>query len=85
MGFLDRFLGRSDEPREDVTEAEHERHVEQSRNPGEAPTLKPDTSEASADEVEQSREEPRGEEELLETQGRDDQGMRDTRLPPRPY
>ena len=86
MGFLDWLKGRGDddlESRPGQAEAEHERHVEQSQQPGSAPTVPPDDTDQTADEVEESRTEPRGEEQLLETKGRDDQELRDGRLPPR--
>jgi hypothetical protein len=81
MGFLDWLKGRDDEP--DSRPTEHERHVEQSQRPGSAPTVPPDDTDQTADEVEESRTEPRGEEQLLEKKGRDDQELRDGRLPPR--
>lgn len=85
MGFLDRFRGqRADEPDERTGRAEHERHVEQSQQPGSAPAVPPDDTDQTADEVEEARTEPRGEEQLLETKRRDDQELRDSRMPPRP-
>ena len=89
MGWLDRLLGRRDENeglhRAEATPAEHERHLEQSANPGTAPVVPPDDSAGSADEVEERRREPEGEERLEETRGRDDQEGRLTREPPRSY
>jgi hypothetical protein len=84
MGFLDWFRGeRAAEPAQAVGTSEHERHVEQSQHPGTAPTVPPDNTDQTADEVEEARTEPRGEEQLLETKGRDDQELRDSRIPPR--
>ena len=85
MGFLDWFKGQRSPPesRQPVDRAEHERHVEQSQQPGSAPTVPPDDTDQTADEVEEARTEARGEEQFLETKGRDDQELRDSRLPPR--
>ncbi|MGI8607565.1 MAG: hypothetical protein ACR2L0_10545 [Gaiellaceae bacterium] len=84
MGFLDWFRGQSaDEPNERAGGREHERHVEQSEHPGSAPTVPPDHTDQTADEVEAARTESRGEEQLLEAKGRDDQELRDSRIPPR--
>lgn len=100
MGWLDRLLGREakDPGRTDVTPAEHERHLEQSANPGSAPAVPPDkpvgdeTSTAptveetrSASEVQQAQEEARNAEATDETRLRDDQEGRFTREPPRSY
>ena len=89
MGWLDRLLGRKDEEKglhhEEATTAEHERYLEQSANPGSAPVVAPDTAEESADEVEERRREPEGEEKLEETRGRDDQEGRFTREPPQSF
>ena len=88
MGWLDRLFGRSGvEPglhEGEATPAEHERHLEQSANPGSAPVVPPDVEDESAD-VEQRRQESEGEEKLEETKGRDDQEGRFTREPPRSY
>lgn len=56
MNWLDKLLGR-DKPREDeVSPEEHQRHVEQSANPGTAPVVAPDTTdEESVDEVGEPR------------------------------
>jgi len=89
MGWLDKLLGR--EPKDEglhhdeATEAEHDRHLEQSANPGTAPVVAPDAGESSADEVETRRREPEGEEKLEETRGRDDQEGRFTREPPQSH
>jgi hypothetical protein len=91
MGWFDKLLGRetADETeglhQDEATPDEHERHLEQSANPGTAPVVPPDRPEASAAEDEVEREEPKGEEKLEETRGRDDQEGRLTREPPRPY
>lgn len=90
MSWLDKLLGREGkhvgQHDEEATAAEHERHLEQSANPGSAPVVPPDVSaEQTADEVEESREEPEGEERLEETRGRDDQEGRFTREPPRSF
>jgi hypothetical protein len=84
MGFLDLFRGRNaEEPKQRTGFGEHERHVEQSQHPGSGPTVPPDDTDQTADEVEEARTEPRGEEQLLEKKGRDDQELRDSRIPPR--
>lgn len=84
MGFLNWLRGQTaDEADEHTSPAEHERHVEQSQHAGSAPTVPPDDTEQTAEEVEEARTESRGEERLLETKGRDDQELRDGRLPPR--
>jgi hypothetical protein len=89
MGWLAGLLGRKDEPEglhhEEATPAEHERHLEQSANPGSAPVVPPDESTDSADEVEERRQEPEGEERLEATRGRDDPDGRLTREPPGSY
>lgn len=87
MGWLDKLLGRDTEAqtKTEAAPAEHARHLEQSANPGTAPVVPPDTSEVSAEEVEEERQEPRGEEKLDETKFRDDQEGRFTREPPRSY
>ena len=89
MGWLDKLLGREEhvgQHDDEATQAEHERHLEQSANPGSAPVVPPDVSEdESADELEEEREEPRGEEKLEETRGRDDQEGRFTREPPQSF
>ncbi len=86
MTWLDKLLGRSSDTQgphqEEATPDEHERHLEQSANPGSAPVVPPDTDEESADELEHRREEPEGEEKLEEARGRDDQEGRFTRKPP---
>jgi hypothetical protein len=89
MGWLDRLLGRKDESKglhdDEATAAEHERHLEQSADPGSAPVVPPDPGEGSADEVEERQQEPEGEEKLEETRGRDDQEGRFTREPPQSF
>jgi hypothetical protein len=89
MGLLDRLLGRKREPKglheDEATSEEHERHLEQSANPGIASVVPPDPGEGSADEVEERRREPEGEEKLEETRGRDDQEGRFTREPPQSF
>jgi hypothetical protein len=88
MGWFSKLFGREEEEglhTGEATEAEHQRHLEQSANPGSAPVVPPDTTEASADEVEEQRREPVGDEKLEETKGRDDQEGRLTREPPRSY
>ena len=89
MGWLDKLLGREKHVGlhdNEVNEADHERHLEQSANPGSAPVVPPDSSkEESADEVEEERQDARGEEKLEETRGRDDQEGRFTREPPRSF
>ncbi len=84
MGFLDWFRGqRPTEAEQPADRADHQRHVEQSRHPGAAPTVPPDDTDQTADEVEEARTGARGEEKLLEAKGRDDQELRDSRIPPR--
>ena len=77
MGFLDKLLGRRSEPEPlhagEATLEEHERHVEQSRDPGSAPVVPPDESVHSADELTEAREEGRGDERAEETRLGDDQ------------
>jgi hypothetical protein len=89
MGWLDKLFGREKHVGQhdnEVSETDHERHLEQSANPGSAPVVPPDVSEeASADEVEEERQDARGEEKLEETRGRDDQEGRFTREPPRSF
>jgi hypothetical protein len=88
MSWLDKLLGRGEKvrkPNDDITPEEHERHLEQSANPGSASVVPPDAAQTSADELEQSREEPTGEEKLEETRHRDDQEGRFTREPPRSH
>jgi hypothetical protein len=84
MGFLDWFRGqKAAEPEQPAGWSDHERHIEQSQYPGAAPTVPPDDTDQTADEVEKARTEARGEEQLLEAKGRDDQELRDSRIPPR--
>lgn len=89
MGWLDKLLGRKDDTEglhhDEATSAEHERHLEQSANPGSAPVVPPDTSDESAAETEERRREPESEERLEETRGRDDQEGRFTREPPQSF
>jgi hypothetical protein len=56
MSWWDRLLGREKHEENEVTPEEHQRHVEQSANPGTAPVVPPDTTDA--DSVEEA-EEPR--------------------------
>lgn len=72
MGWLDKLLGRRSREEIEVAPEEHQRHVEQSANPGTAPVVAPDTGQDSADELEESRQEPRGEERVEEARLRDD-------------
>jgi hypothetical protein len=72
MGWLDKLLGREKRAEDEVTPEEHHRHVEQSANPGTAPVVRPDTSEESADELEEARQEPRGDERVEEARLQDD-------------
>src|SRR5215216_1861190 len=71
MGFLDKLLGRNREPTPlhegEATPDEHERHLEQSANPGTAPVVAPDESLHSPDELDKAREEGRGDERAEET------------------
>jgi hypothetical protein len=85
MGFLDWFRGQKAGPEEQSSAgwSDHERHSEQSQHPGTAPAVPPDDTDQTADEVEKARTEARGEEQLLEAKGRDDQELRDSRIPPR--
>lgn len=89
MGWLDKLLGREEHAGKhdnEVSQAEHERHLEQSASPGSAPVVPPDLSKEDPDEaVDEEREEARGEEKLEETRGRDDQEGRFTREPPASY
>jgi len=78
MGFLDWFRGERA-----AGTSDRKRHVEQSQHPGTVPTVPPDDTDETADELEEARTEPRGEGRLLETKGRDDQELRDSRIPPR--
>jgi hypothetical protein len=84
MGFLDWLRGKSDDaPEQPAGGAKYERQVEHSQSHGPAPTVPPDDTDQTADEVDEARTERRGEERLLETKGRDDQELRDSRIPPR--
>lgn len=89
MGWLDKILGREKHVEglheNEATEEEHERHLEQSANPGSAPPVAPDPGHGSADEVEEAREEPRNAEKTDETRLRDDQEDPLTRESPQSY
>lgn len=89
MGLLDKLFGRGSDVEglheNEATAEEHERHLEQSANPGTAPVVPPDETAASADELEETREEATNAEKTDETRLRDDQEGRLTREPPRSY
>ena len=75
MGLMQWFRRPKDgQPKRTPGRAQHEPHVA---------TVPPDDTDQTAGEVEQARTEARGEERLLETKGRDDQELRDSRIPPR--
>jgi hypothetical protein len=56
MSWLDKLLGRNKREEDEVTPEEHERHLEQSANPGTAPVVPLDTTdEDSVDELGEPR------------------------------
>jgi hypothetical protein len=89
MGWLDKLLGRDESKPlhgDEATPAEHERHVEQSANPGTAPVVSPDESVDPGDEADEVHD-PRGEtvEDSPGPPGRNAPEAPTTPEPPRSY